>query len=463
MKYYFLKILSIVGFCLALFSYSEINAQSASASPYSRYAFGDLVGNPHSSFYGLGGTSLSLCDSFQFNSYNPASYSFLIRHRPVFDIGAGGQFLTMTGSSTASKATTFGLRAISMGLPVSPRWGISFGITPVSSIGYSFATHELHPVMGDITYKYDGQGGVNRLYAGTSFLVVNNGQHKFSMGMNLAYLFGSLQTNNRVIFDDRGIASGFLHSKVTQNTFISDFLIEGGFLYRGKLNESSFFNFGGSFNAASSLYAKREFLSHSFESQITEAVVDTAEYRESEWGRIYFPKKMGFAASLEKRFPHKSNLNAFRRLIFTAQYDLQDWANYTEVFKYANDVTDSIADGMRNSRNYSFAIQFSPFSSTIISPNEKWWNISTYRLSFSSASTYLQINDTQLKQYGIGFGIGVPLINSLSFSLLNVGVEAGKRGSLDSGLIEESFINISLGLTISPHRNDPWFIKRKYD
>jgi hypothetical protein len=150
-------------------------------------------------------------------------------------------------------------------------------------------------------------------------------------------------------------------------------------------------------------------------------------------------------------------------LVISAQYDLQDWANYSEVFKYENNITDSVADGMRNSRGYSFAIQYNPFSSTIIGPNEKWWNISTYRLSFSSASTYLQFNDIQLKQYGIGFGIGIPLLNSLSFSLLNVGVEAGKRGSLESGLIEESFININVGLTISPHRNDPWFIKRKYD
>jgi hypothetical protein len=340
---------------------------------------------------------------------------------------------------------------------------MSFGITPISNVGYSFSTHETHPVIGDITDKYDGKGGMNRLYTGTSFMLIDNSQHKFSLGMNLAYLFGSLQTNNRVIFDEQGISTGYLHSKVTQNTFISGFLLEGGFLYRGKMSSTEYFNIGGNLNAASSLYAKREFLSHSFESLLTESVVDTSEYRSSEWGRVYFPKKIGFAASYEKRFPHKSNQNAFRRLVISAQYDLQDWANYSEVFKYENNITDSVADGMRNSRGYSFAIQYNPFSSTIIGPNEKWWNISTYLLSFSSASTYLQFNDIQLKQYGIGFGIGIPLLNSLSFSLLNVGVEAGKRGSLESGLIEESFININVGLTISPHRNDPWFIKRKYD
>lgn len=463
MKYYFFKILSIFGFCLVIFTSQNVNAQSSSASPYSRYAFGDIVSNPHSSFYGLGGTTLSLCDSFQFNSYNPASYSFLIRHRPIFDIGMGGQYLNMATSSSQTNATTFGLRAISMGLPISPRWGISFGITPISSLGYSFSTHESHPVIGDITYKYEGNGGINRLYTGTSFLVVNNSQHKFSVGMNLAYLFGSLKTSNRAIIDNQNISTGYLHSKTTFNTFISDFLLEGGFLYRGKLNATSYFNFGGNINASSKLYAKREFLSYSFNDLVTESLVDTVEYSESKWGRIYFPKKIGFAASIEKRIPYKTNLNAFRRLIFSAQYDLQDWGSYSEVFEYENNVTDSITDGMRNSRNYSFAIQYNPFSSTVIGPEEKWWKISTYRLSFSSSSTYLQINDIQLKQYGIGFGIGIPLINSLSFSLLNIGVEAGKRGSLDSGLIEESFIKLNLGITISPHRNDPWFIKRKYD
>jgi hypothetical protein len=68
-----------------------------------------------------------------------------------------------------------------------------------------------------------------------------------------------------------------------------------------------------------------------------------------------------------------------------------------------------------------------------------------------------------VKQYGISFGIGIPLLNSLSFSLLNIGLEAGKRGSIENGWIEETYFKLNLGLTIAPHRNDLWFIKRKYD
>lgn len=459
MKYCSSKIAKLFASVALFFCLQSVIAQSYSASPYSRYAFGDISGNPHSSFYGLGGLSVSLCDSFQFNSYNPASYSFLLKHRPVFDFGVGGQYIQMKNNSSQNDAMTFTLRAISLGIPVSAKWGLAFGITPVSSMGYSFVSHQSHPVIGDITYKYDGKGGVNRLYIGTSFMPVKKNNHRVSAGMNLSYLFGSLQTSSRAIYDNNSINTGYLHSKLQSNTFVSDFMIEGGVIYRGPINEeeNAFLTFGSTINAGANLYAKNEKLSYVFNDQVSESLVDTVEYVESS-GHVFFPKKLSFAASFEKRILHRDLQNAYRRIVISGQYDLQDWGKYSEIF-----AGDTVFDGMRNARTVSVGIQYSPFSSSIIGPDQKWWEISTYRLAFTSSNTFLQFDSLQLKQYGISFGIGIPLLNSLSFSILNIGLEAGKRGSLENGLIEETYFRLNLGLTISPHRNDLWFIKRKYD
>lgn len=457
MKYLTIKTRKIITILLGCFLTINVWSQSAVSTPYSRYAFGDIAANPHSSFYGLGGTSLSLCDSFTFNSANPASYSFILSHRPVFDIGVGGQYLQLTSNSANASTTTFTLRGISLGMPIGKRWGAAFGITPVSTVGYDFISHDSIANIGDVTYKYKGSGGINRLYVGSSFMAIKQQKHQLSIGGNLTYLFGSLDHSNVAIFDSQNLANGTLHSKVVKSTFISDFVGELGVLYRGEINELTYFQFGSNLNLSSRLYAKREQLAYAFSDVITETLIDTIQYTESAVGRIYYPKKLGFSFSIDKNFKRSEN-NATRRVVFSAEYNLQDWGNYSEVFD-----DDTIVDNMRNSRSYGFGIQYTPFKSTIYGPDQSVWQIATYRIGFNSSSTYLQLNDTQLNQYGISFGIGIPLINSNSLSMMNIGFETGQRGSLDNNLIEEKYFNFKLGFTISPHRADPWFFKRKYD
>jgi hypothetical protein len=44
-------------------------------------------------------------------------------------------------------------------------------------------------------------------------------------------------------------------------------------------------------------------------------------------------------------------------------------------------------------------------------------------------------------------------------STLDLAIKFGERGTIENGLINESFTQIVLGLTI----NEKWFIKRKYN
>ena len=83
-----------------------------------------------------------------------------------------------------------------------------------------------------------------------------------------------------------------------------------------------------------------------------------------------------------------------------------------------------------------------------------------YRVGGRFSNSHLEINNTGWNEYGITFGLGLPVRRSeSSFPRLNFGFEYGKRGTTDSGLIEEEFFNFNVGLTI----NATWFRKRKYD
>ena len=70
------------------------------------------------------------------------------------------------------------------------------------------------------------------------------------------------------------------------------------------------------------------------------------------------------------------------------------------------------------------------------------------------------INNQDLPEYGIAFGMGLPLKREqTTVPQLNIGFEYGKRGQTGNDLIEETFYKINIGITI----NDRWFIKRRYD
>jgi hypothetical protein len=72
-------------------------------------------------------------------------------------------------------------------------------------------------------------------------------------------------------------------------------------------------------------------------------------------------------------------------------------------------------------------------------------------------NTGLKINDESINEFGISFGVGLPV--GKLFSNANLGFEYGKRGTTSQNLVQENFFNFQLSLSL----NDRWFVKRKYN
>ncbi len=79
----------------------------------------------------------------------------------------------------------------------------------------------------------------------------------------------------------------------------------------------------------------------------------------------------------------------------------------------------------------------------------------TYRAGLRLDKTGMVVSDVDINNFGITFGVGLPLGQSLSN--LNLGFELGKRGTTRANLVEESYFKINIGLSL----NDRWFQKRK--
>jgi len=104
----------------------------------------------------------------------------------------------------------------------------------------------------------------------------------------------------------------------------------------------------------------------------------------------------------------------------------------------------------------SFGIQYTP------NKEGSYLQRINYRMGGYYTQTMLVLNNNQITQQAATFGLGLPVGTYRllqNFSMINIGIELGIRGTTSDDLLEEKYFKISLGFTM----NDKWFVKPKYD
>ena len=86
-----------------------------------------------------------------------------------------------------------------------------------------------------------------------------------------------------------------------------------------------------------------------------------------------------------------------------------------------------------------------------------YYNLMSYRLGGFMNESYVKINDYQLNDYGITFGVGLPL--GRTKSSLNIAFTYGSRGTTGKNLIKENYGILTFNVTL----HDLWFFKRKFE
>ncbi len=84
-------------------------------------------------------------------------------------------------------------------MPLSPKWGLNFGIRPLTRVNYNvdqleertfFDTLKLNTVN-----RFEGSGGIYQAYVGSGI-----GFGGFSVGVNIGYLFGNVTKSTSLLF-----------------------------------------------------------------------------------------------------------------------------------------------------------------------------------------------------------------------------------------------------------------------
>lgn len=430
--------------CIVLFALSALNihAQEGTTSPYSFYGIGSLKFKGTVENRSMGGLSI-YTDSIHVNLRNPASYGGLNikgynnESRPIkFAIGGSHSNTTLKTSSDSQEASASTFDYMALSVPIG-KLGMGFGLLPYTSVGYKLESID---DSGVLTNRYRGEGGVNKAFLGFGYQITEN----LSIGVDASYNFGNIQ--NSVIefsYDNEGEQLQY-QSKESNRSDISGLNFNFGLSYTPMITDQLQLTTAFTFTPESDLTSQNERIISTIvinpntgqEFPVNE-IEEDLESRDLETTDLTLPSKTAIGVGIGKP----------RKWFFGAEYTLLKSSQFANpIFNIDNS---NFIDASEIAIGGFYIPRYTSFSS--------YWKRVVYRAGMRFENTGLEINDESINEFGISFGVGLPI--GRVFSNANLGFEFGKRGTTKQNLIQENFVNIQISLSL----NDRWFQKRKFN
>lgn len=405
------------------------SAQNRISSPYSRFGIGELFDNTHVNNMAMGGLSQAIRNPYFVNQQNPATYSSFDSISFIFDISAYGRITDLRTAQSSQSADYASIGNLLFGFPVNRWWRASFGLLPYSTTGYKVTESISDTLLSNFTNVYEGTGGINQFYIGSSFRL----NRKFSVGFNAAYLFGTMNHSSAAEYPETAIR---YNAKLTNSTAVHDFLLTYGVLYTHNMKKGLQMNLGATFNASTSINSTidRFFYTYNKSNLGYELIRDTIDYENNIKEKITLPMGMGAGFSIGRA----------NKWLVGSDVRYKQW----EDFKFS-----ASPEPLVNNTQISVGGFYNPTTSTV----SNYFSRITYRAGFRYSNGFLQLRDQRINDFGISFGVGLPLPRT--YSTINMAVEVGSRGTTDQNLIKENYVKFTLGLSIF----ERWFIIRKYE
>jgi len=424
----------IIVSCCLLFSLA-IFAQEGTSSAYSYYGIGDIKFKGSIENRSMGGISV-FPDSIHINIQNPAHLASL----KLTGFALGGTYAN-TKSKTETqeaKARRTSLDYMVIAVPIG-KVGIGFGLIPYSSVGYKIQKNiydintSVNP--NDTTRvqysKYTGTGGVNKVFMGFGYRLTK----KINIGADIQYNFGTIETTNLRYQLFPLLQYGSRENNVSDLRGVN---IDLGITYQTKVKSKHSFFSSLSYTPQAELTISNtrnveivQLLSNSAISVIERQnipVLDT---------KIKLPAKISFG----------SGYGEVKKWLVGGEIS---FINNSVMSNRFNDIQGTTFE---NSIRYSLGGFFIPNYNSY----SNYYKKIVYRGGFRYENTGLVIQNKSITDFAATIGLGMPL--SGTFTNINIGLEIGKRGTKYYNLVEENYINLNVGLSLS----DKWFVKRKFD
>jgi hypothetical protein len=405
------KSLSVI-LCAFVLSIAFAATSFAGGSIYSRFGVGDLLRYGGSRIDAMGGAGISLIGDGFLNTLNPAGIARISFTRFSADFEyAGYSSNDPYGSSLYGRGS---FKALGLGFPISRENGIAMMIevSPYSTVNYTTQSNDTL-----LQQDFYGTGGLTMLSVGTTYSPFK----RFSLGAKMNHVYGRIRQVAGFTFSD----PSYLNSEIQRSDFYGGYTFTIGGIFDGfaDLFKSPSLDplcVGFVLTTPTSLSVDRESILSTNESTDTTLTGS---------GKVDLPVSFGVGVSY----------------LFAGSYVVTGDAS----FMSWNDAKffGSTIPQMRNSARFGIGFEALPQRET-----DAFLKRIVYRAGIYYNETNYLVNGTGINEIFLTGGVGIPIGPD---TRLNVGLQAGTRGSTSNNLQRDTILRLSLSISAS----ELWFMK----
>ncbi len=411
--------------CLAMYG---VTAQNGTVSPYSFFGIGDLRSTATVENEAMGRLQL-FGDSIHMNLQNPAAYGQL--RLTTYTAGLSHKELRLESATEKENSSVTNLNYLAMGIPLGKKWGAGFGLVPYSSVGYNLTGNSINANGVEVTNQYNGQGGINKVFISLGYEPLKN----LTLGATINYNIGELEHLREQTV--AGVQFGTLDFRKSQ---VDGYDFNYGAMYKTSVSDKHTLYSSLTVNTQVNLVARNEQRVGSFNPD-TGRDIEIFEIDLARTGRDRTEIKVPTVTTLGLGYGEE------KKWFLGAEYSTQAFSEFRNEFMDMEEIEfrDASSFGLGGYYIPDYR-SFTDFFSRVV-----------YRAGLRLDNTGMVLRDKEISNFGITFGLGIPLGNE--FSNLNIGFEAGRRGTTAVDLVRESYFKVNIGLSL----NAKWFRKRVID
>jgi hypothetical protein len=413
---------------LILFLGKDILAQTTQ-SPYTALGIGDIIQPSLVNNMGMGSVSVAYPSNKNFNLANPSMLG-IRGYFTSFEIGFSGERRTISQDTLNQTNGSGNINYIALAFPLKQsRISAGFGLAPYSFINYNIISkNKIDGIEEEADVNFKGSGGLNSVFYATGFNLFNS----LALGFKISYLFGSV--TEEAIFDIDQPQS--YSTALYETTKVNDFLLSLGATYYIRMSEKSQIFLGGIYEFGNDINATRdERLEQRQRGTGLLLNTDTIVSNQKETFRL--PQKYGVGISYTYG----------TKWLISTDLVIQDWNEFNRRNNSTNPLVKSYRAG--------FGAEFVPDATSV----SNYFKRIIYRAGMSYELTPYELNNERIYDFGINFGVSLPVINRNAPSLLSFAFQYGQRSGGGNFEITENYFRLALGFTI----NDIWFYRRKIE
>ena len=409
-----------------------LNAQTIGNSPYAAFGIGDVKYDNTTDISAMGGISTAYIWDFNnnFNFSNPAANKNLeLTTLKIEGSNENNFFKSNYNDMSATKHSSY-LSNVTIAFPISNKVKFGMGYQPYSSKKYTVLTNETLASGNTQASLYRGEGTISTVQAALSYQITP----EFALGLRSNFFFGNVYDINELTFSNAELINGY----ETKNK-VKTFNFTLGTAYQKKLQNDKKLTLGATYTLGTSGLME------------TRYVNSTYYYKDG-----YVKNNESI---IEEKFSEDKNLIPMEFSLGAGYGKDAKWFVGTQVDYKKGETIQFLGQPFVNDDSYKVS------AGGWYLPNynnfRNYFSRVTYRYGAYYEKGNLAFNGTNINQFAITGGMSFPFENRSAsrMSGIDLGLELGKRGTLDNNLIRQNFINVKIGINFA----DKWFNKRLYD